>query len=123
MDWDDVGFVPSESILQFKAASLERSRAAHQRHKSPAPGRRLPSVDEFGLFKVLPPEVDGKEHDTLKDLYDKHAGNLIEIFAELGDNPGKALKYPPKDRDDFAKKVRGNRDASGVKHRCFLLGR
>jgi len=105
MDWEGDAFVPSESILQFKAMSLKRSRAAHQRHKSPISGRRLPSVDEFGLYKVQTPDGESAEHDTLKALYDKHEGDLENIFAELGDNPSKAQKYPPADRDEFAKKV------------------
>ncbi len=40
-------------------------------------------------------------------LYETHAGDIAAIFAELGDDPGKALKYPPKDANEFATKVRG----------------
>jgi len=41
----------------------------------------------------------------LKALYSTHGGDLTAIFAELGDDPGKAIKYPPKDADEFATKV------------------
>lgn len=41
----------------------------------------------------------------LKALYATHGGDLVAIFAELGDDPGKAIKYPPKDADEFATKV------------------
>jgi hypothetical protein len=46
------------------------------------------------------------EEAPLVTLYASHGGNLEAIFAELGDDPGKALKYPPKDAAEFAKKVR-----------------
>jgi len=38
------------------------------------------------------------------DLYVKHGGDLVAIFAVLGEDPGKALKYPPKDAAEFAAK-------------------
>lgn len=45
------------------------------------------------------------ETAPLVALYESHGGNLEAIFTELGDDPGKALKYPPKDAAEFAKKV------------------
>jgi hypothetical protein len=38
------------------------------------------------------------------DLYAAHGGNLVAVFEVLGENPGKALKYPPRDAMDFATK-------------------
>ena len=37
-------------------------------------------------------------------LYDKFSGNILQIFASLQENPRKALKHPPKDGQDFARK-------------------
>lgn len=41
----------------------------------------------------------------LEELYERHKGNLRNIFAELGDDPGKAMKYPPRDAQEFARKA------------------
>ena len=38
------------------------------------------------------------------ELYNRFGGDLRAIFDHLGENPGKALKYPPKDAADFAAK-------------------
>mmetsp|Transcript_48703 Transcript_48703/g.62512 ORF Transcript_48703/g.62512 Transcript_48703/m.62512 type:complete len:102 (+) Transcript_48703:60-365(+) len=38
------------------------------------------------------------------DLYEKYNGDLVKIFDELSENPGKAIKYPPKNAQDFAQK-------------------
>ena len=37
-------------------------------------------------------------------LWDRHHGDVRAIFSELAESPRKALKYPPKDRADFASK-------------------
>jgi hypothetical protein len=39
------------------------------------------------------------------NLYKLHGGDLNAIFNELGDHPGKALKYPPSNAEEFAQKV------------------
>ena len=39
--------------------------------------------------------TDDADLAPLIELYNTHAGNINAIFAELGDDPGKALKYPP----------------------------
>ena len=41
----------------------------------------------------------------LSKLYDDMEGDVEQIFGALGENPGKAIKYPPKDGDEFAQKV------------------
>ncbi len=43
----------------------------------------------------------------LVELYEQHSGDLVAIFAALGDNPGKAIKYPPSDAREFASKYIG----------------
>jgi hypothetical protein len=99
--WEmDITFVPSESILQFKADILARSR------KSPVSATVLVAPDDAMLAPLL-------------DLYMKHGGDLVAIFGELGDNPGKALKYPPADAQEFAVKVIGT--AALTKERCLFL--
>jgi hypothetical protein len=84
-------FVPSESILKFKADSLARSREAGA---AAAPASVVVGEDTAAL-------------EPLIELYGKHAGDLTAIFAELGDHPGKALKYPPADANEFATKYMG----------------
>jgi len=79
------GFIPSESILGLKSRTLR-----HQ--TTPMRGR--------------PPKTEALDIDIspLVDLYTKHQGDLGAIFAELGEDPGKAKKYPPTDANDFAAK-------------------
>lgn len=86
----DSGFVPSDSILKFKADVLARQR---EKSSSSAPTTSASTVDDASLRPLL-------------DLWDLHQGDIPAIFAALGDNPGKALKYPPKDGHDFASRVR-----------------
>uniref|UniRef100_A0A7S2SCV1 Uncharacterized protein n=1 Tax=Rhizochromulina marina TaxID=1034831 RepID=A0A7S2SCV1_9STRA len=61
---------------------------------------------------VAPRKAEGKGGDELDDktiaslvsLYDKYNGSLDDIFDELGENPSKAKKYPPRDAEDFAQR-------------------
>lgn len=82
--------MPSESILHFKANAMKKSRT--EKHA----GMLAPKVN-----------VDDESKAPLLELYEKHNGKLEPIFAELGDHPGKALKYPPEDADEFATKYLG----------------
>jgi hypothetical protein len=38
------------------------------------------------------------------NLYNKFGGDLDRIFDEIGENPGKAKKYPPKSAEEFAER-------------------
>ena len=89
---EEHAFVPSESILAFKCATMARSREAV---KSGRPATTTSWIAD-----------DTETVTMLKGLYDKHGGKIEPLFEELGDHPGKALKYPPADADEFAKKVR-----------------
>eukprot|EP00614_Pseudopedinella_elastica_P024167 CAMPEP_0172622542 /NCGR_PEP_ID=MMETSP1068-20121228/121213_1 /TAXON_ID=35684 /ORGANISM="Pseudopedinella elastica, Strain CCMP716" /LENGTH=235 /DNA_ID=CAMNT_0013430727 /DNA_START=28 /DNA_END=735 /DNA_ORIENTATION=- len=80
------GFVPSESILQLKGRTLRNQRTP-MRGRPPPPE---PAEEDF----VTP----------LVDLYNKHSGDLVKMFEELEEDPGKALKYPPSSAEDFAAK-------------------
>ena len=104
---DDIyGFVPSESILMFKASVLARSRAAQATNKKKDEDGLRASVDEFGLAKIAAPAPTDEESGApLVELYVKHSGDLDLIFKDLGDHPGKAKKYPPADAEEFARKV------------------
>ena len=42
----------------------------------------------------------------LENMYKKYSGDLDEIFDELGEDPGKAKKYPPENAKVFARKYR-----------------
>ena len=42
--------------------------------------------------------------DALAALYEKKGGDYEAIFAELGENPRKVRKYPPKDAEEFGRK-------------------
>ncbi|KAF0683854.1 Aste57867_24129 [Aphanomyces stellatus] len=46
-------------------------------------------------------DYDRDVADQYAALYDKHHGNLHEIFDALDENPRKALKHPPADATDF----------------------
>jgi hypothetical protein len=93
MNGIDEHFVPGESILMFKAQTLARSRANTGKRNAPSIAAVRISQDDPSLAPII-------------ELYEKHAGDIVNIFAELGDNPGKAIKYPPKDAKEFAVKVR-----------------
>jgi len=96
MDSYDGHFVPSESILMFKAQTLARARAQGGLLNGPSLAAVRCSRDDPSLAPII-------------QLYEKHEGDIEKIFAELGDNPGKALKYPPSDANEFAVKyVEGN---------------
>jgi len=40
----------------------------------------------------------------VEELYQKFNGDIKSIFDSLGESPRKALKHPPKDAKDFARK-------------------
>jgi len=44
--------------------------------------------------------------ERLENMYEKYSGNLDDIFEELGEDPGKAKKYPPENAKVFARKYR-----------------
>jgi hypothetical protein len=92
MDSMHEGFVPSESILMFKAQALSRSRASVGKRGAPLLAATKVSPDDESLAPIIA-------------LYEKHEGDIEKIFLELGDHPGKALKYPPSDAKEFAVKV------------------
>ena len=74
MAFFDAGFVPSESILAFKVKALKTSRAA----KTEA------EAEEVNLAAA----EDTKTAQPFIDLYNTHDGDLVAIFAALGDHPG-----------------------------------
>ena len=41
---------------------------------------------------------------SAEQLYNKHSGDVNAIFAELGENPEKALRHPPASAHEFAEK-------------------
>ncbi|KAG9407657.1 hypothetical protein AC1031_002376 [Aphanomyces cochlioides] len=52
------------------------------------------------------PRPDALDYDRdvaerLEALYEKHRGDLRDVFEELDENPRKALKHPPADATDF----------------------
>ena len=81
-------FVPSESLLTLKKQMFSMNKA----DKTPLRSR------------PAPPKASDDVLDPLVELYDKHGGNLSKIFAELGEDPGKAMKYPPATGPEFAAK-------------------
>lgn len=88
MAFFDTRVMPSESILQYKANALAKSRTEKTQ------GMLAPKVNPDDATKA-----------PLLELYEKHNGDIKAIFAALGDHPGKALKYPPESADEFATKV------------------
>eukprot|EP00620_Florenciella_sp_RCC1587_P012483 CAMPEP_0182556486 /NCGR_PEP_ID=MMETSP1324-20130603/737_1 /TAXON_ID=236786 /ORGANISM="Florenciella sp., Strain RCC1587" /LENGTH=103 /DNA_ID=CAMNT_0024768387 /DNA_START=38 /DNA_END=349 /DNA_ORIENTATION=+ len=66
-----------------------------------------------GLQQVedAPKKAEGKGDDGsdaalggLIEIWNNHGGDIEAIYAELGENPGKAIKYPPSGAEDFAQK-------------------
>ena len=49
-------------------------------------------------------EAEGNEEQIkmFTDLYNKHGGDIRNIFDSLKENPRKCLKYPPRDDVHFA---------------------
>ena len=84
----DDRFVPSESVLALKSQMFKMNKS----DKTPLRSR------------PAPPSADDSITAPLVELYDKHGGNLTAIFGELGEDPGKALKYPPVTGPEFAQK-------------------
>lgn len=74
--------------------------------KPPPPPRRDDVECSAKLASRQKQEADASDAMTqgLKKLYGDHSGNLEAIFEVLGEDPGKALKYPPKDAMEFATK-------------------
>ena len=68
---------------------------------------RVPSIFKLPspparACSLLPPPPDAA---TTRHPPASHGGDLSAIFAQLGEDPKKALKYPPADRSVFARKV------------------
>jgi len=78
----------SASDLQAGAKGLDTAAAA-------APSAKAAAGDAAERKDNLNP---------LEALYQKHGGDVRAIFDELGENPRKALKYPPKSASEFAAK-------------------
>jgi len=74
--------------------------------KPPPPPRRDDAECSAKLASRQKQEADASDAMTqgLEKLYGDHSGNLEAIFDVLGEDPGKALKYPPKDAKGFATK-------------------
>jgi hypothetical protein len=74
--------------------------------KPPPPPRRDDAECSAKLATRQKQEADASDAMTLglEKLYGDHSGNLEAIFDVLGEDPGKALKYPPKDAKEFATK-------------------
>ena len=47
---------------------------------------------------------EGAMRQRLEKLYTDCAGDVKKIFDKLQEDPGKALKYPPADAAEFARK-------------------
>ncbi|CAN0352123.1 unnamed protein product [Pylaiella littoralis] len=48
-------------------------------------------------------KASAEELEPYQRLFQHHEGDLRAIFNALGENPGKALKYPPKNAVEFAR--------------------
>mmetsp|Transcript_25369 Transcript_25369/g.30064 ORF Transcript_25369/g.30064 Transcript_25369/m.30064 type:complete len:524 (-) Transcript_25369:201-1772(-) len=81
---DGLAWTPSPSVLSIKARMLKQTKQHEE--------------------KVQPASSD---LEPLMNLYKLHNGDLEQIFNDLGDHPGKALKYPPSNAEEFAQKYIG----------------
>ncbi|CAM9841509.1 unnamed protein product [Ascophyllum nodosum] len=60
--------------------------------------RHTENPQEHAEAKTLPEDLE-----PYRKLFHEHNGNLRAIFDDLGEDPGKALKYPPANADEFAR--------------------
>ena len=57
-----------------------------------------------------------QELQALRDMYIEMGGDIERIFHRYGENPRKALKYPPRDEFEFAHKVTYLHDLIRIAH-------
>ena len=82
---------PSSPIPTALAApALRRANAGHA------------TIGATPLSPIGPPITP--RHAPCHRSYNSHEGDLDAIFKALGDDPGKAKKYPPADATVFARK-------------------
>merc|ERR1740130_1196499 len=82
--------------MEFAEKYLEGYYTYVEVRKAPKKAQIFAAVDSDPMAKAL------------SALYTKHGGDIKAVFEVLGENPGKALKYPPADADTFgAKYVQG----------------
>ena len=73
-------------------------------------GGRMAGIEEDRVRAIVEPldlsvsPPPPPPHPGLAKLYDDMEGDVEQIFGALGENPGKAIKYPPKDGLEFAEK-------------------
>ncbi|CAM9483991.1 unnamed protein product [Ectocarpus sp. 12 AP-2014] len=48
-------------------------------------------------------KASAQELEPYERLFRQHKGDLRAMFDELGEDPGKALKYPPSNAEEFAR--------------------
>mmetsp|Transcript_1504 Transcript_1504/g.2053 ORF Transcript_1504/g.2053 Transcript_1504/m.2053 type:complete len:105 (+) Transcript_1504:138-452(+) len=74
---------------------------------------KLQRVDVPAEAKTIDDEAKFSDEEMavverLEKLWDNHDGDIEAIYEELGENPGKCLKYPPSNGSEFGQKyVRG----------------
>ncbi|CAM9364442.1 unnamed protein product [Ectocarpus sp. 8 AP-2014] len=48
-------------------------------------------------------KASAEELEPYERLFHQHKGDLRAMFDDLGEDPGKALKYPPPNAEEFAR--------------------
>ncbi|CAM9115474.1 unnamed protein product [Ectocarpus sp. 13 AM-2016] len=48
-------------------------------------------------------KASAEELEPYERLFRQHKGDLRAMFDKLGEDPGKALKYPPSNAEEFAR--------------------
>ena len=69
-------------------------------HTDEAPEKK----DNDALNGIVEDKETANELSRLKEIYVRYGGDIERIFEELLCSPRKALKHPPKDEDEFARK-------------------
>jgi hypothetical protein len=87
---------PPSSALEFATKYLEGGYTYVEVRKQPS----KPKLEQAINFA----ESGDSMTKAFAGLYTQHGGDLTALFAELGEDPKKALKYPPKDAAEFATK-------------------
>ena len=81
---------PIPTALGLAAPALPRANAGHA---------TIGATPPPPLARPITPR-----HEPCHRSYNSHEGDLDAIFKALGDDPGKAKKYPPADATVFARK-------------------
>mmetsp|Transcript_41437 Transcript_41437/g.129770 ORF Transcript_41437/g.129770 Transcript_41437/m.129770 type:complete len:151 (+) Transcript_41437:166-618(+) len=94
-----------ESFSMIDTLGAQRERSTGRSISSSSQVQALPAAAGHLTRPSAPnPSPNVVVSPVAEALYEKHNGDIRSIFDELGENPGKCLKYPPADAKEFAER-------------------